>query len=167
MFVMLLVLVFGAIDFARAIYLRQLLVNLTRETANLEVRGTGDTTVQIMTNALAAAIQEAQPLLDLSSTSVNGKVIITAVTNFGAGTIVSQQYFSGTLAGASLVGPNGITNAAVLPKTGATTILPANRAVYAAEIYYKFTPITPIGKLLFGTAQAPWSMYDAAYFSAL
>ncbi len=91
---MLMVLIFGAIDFGRAIYMRQVLINLSRETANLEARGTGSTTQEIMTNALSAAIQEALPLALNSS---NGYVVVTAVTNFGAHFTISQQYNSGTL----------------------------------------------------------------------
>ncbi len=99
--VMLIVLIFGVIDFCRAIYLRQVLVNLSRETANLEARGSGTTTMDIMTNALNAAITEALPLALNSST---GMVIVTAVTNFNSkGTAqytISQQYTAGSLAGA-------------------------------------------------------------------
>src|ERR1039458_4808607 len=76
---LLIVLIFGAIDFCRAIYMRQLLINLSRETANLEARGVGSTTAEIMTNALNAAIQEASPL---TLNSTNGMVIVTAVTNY-------------------------------------------------------------------------------------
>ena len=161
--VILMVLIFGAIDFCRAIYLRQVLVNLSRETANLEARGTGSTTIDIMTNALNAAILEAKPL-GLSSTT--GMVIVTAVTNFGTGFTISQQYKSGTLAGAiSRVGSStNRGNTATLPKTGGS-ILPANRTVYVAEIYYRFFPITPVGHFI--KAVLPTQFYDAAYFSAL
>src|ERR1022692_341779 len=89
---MLIVLIFGAIDFGRAIYMRQVLINLSRETANLEARGTGSTTKEIMTNALSAAIQEALPMALNSS---NGYVVVTAVTNFGAHFSISQQYNAG------------------------------------------------------------------------
>jgi len=161
--VTLLVLIFGAIDFCRAIYLRQVLVNLSRETANLEARGSGTTTLDIMTNALNSAIVEAKPLALNSST---GMVIVTAVTNFGTHYTISQQWKSGTLAGAtSLVGTStNLGNTATLPKT-AVSILPANRTVYVAEIYYKFFPITPVGHFI--KAVLPSQFYDVAYFSAL
>jgi Flp pilus assembly protein TadG len=158
--VVLLLLIFGAIDFGRAIYLRQVMINLSRETANLEARGTGSTTQEIMTNALNAAIQEGLPSLNLNS--VTGMVIVTAVTNFGSGFRVSQQYIAGTLAGAtSLAGPNGSNKTANLP----ASILPANRTVYVAEIYYEFFPITPVGNFI--KVVLPKKFYDAAYFSAL
>jgi Flp pilus assembly protein TadG len=159
--VILIVLLFGVIDFCRAIYLRQVLVNLSRETANLEARGSGTTTQQIMTNALNAAILEAQPLALNSST---GMVIVTAVTNFNKGFIIAQRLSSGSLPGAvSRVGTK-VGGTATLPKT-AGSILPANRTVYVAEIYYKFVPITPVGHFFKGVL--PSQLYDAAYFSAL
>jgi Flp pilus assembly protein TadG len=166
--VLLLVLIFGAIDFCRAIYLRQVLLNLSRETANLEARGTGSTTQEIMTNALSAAIQEALPLALDSS---NGMVIVTAVTNnFGtgkkgstAGYIISQQFAAGTLTGAASAIGSGSNAVAWLPET---SILPTNRTVYVAEIFYKFTPITPVGNFI-NHILLPTQFYDVAYFSAL
>jgi hypothetical protein len=163
--VMLIVLIFGAIDFCRAIYMRQLLVNLSRETANLEARGSGSTTQDIMSNAMAAAITEALPLTLGSS---NGMVIVTAVTlsNTNNTPIISYQYSAGSLAGAASVigGPAG--NAPKqMPNTGSISILPAFRTVYVAEIYYKFVPITPVGNFI--KAVLPTQFYDAAYFSSL
>src|ERR1017187_2941901 len=168
---MLIVLIFGAIDFSRAIYMRQLLINLSRETANLEARGVGSTTPEIMTNALNAAVLESSPL---TLNSTNGMVIVTAVTNFvnNSGTAstasytISHQFHLGTLgtfqsAVGTYTGSNKF-NQATLPNVG---ILPANRTVYVAEIYYKFAPITPVGKLL--KLALPDHFYDAAYFSAL
>jgi Flp pilus assembly protein TadG len=158
--VLLLVLIFGAIDFGRAIYLRQVMINLSRETANLEARGSGATTMDIMTNALGAAVQEGAPLDLISST---GKVIITSIFNSNSVFIVSQQYSTGTLAGAvSVVGPNGVNTAATMPSSG---ILPTNRTLYVAEIYYQFFPITPVGRFI--NAVLPNKFYDAAYFSSL
>ena len=162
-FVMLIVLSFGVIDFCRAIYLRQLLVNLSRETANLEARGSGSTTVEIMTNALNAAILEGKPLLDLSSST--GMVIVSSITNYAGHASISRQFKAGSLVGASsAVAPNGTNtgNTAWLPNTN---ILPADRTVYVAEIYYGFTSITPVSKFI--NAILPAKMGDIAYFSAL
>src|ERR1017187_9522321 len=172
--VMLIVLIFGAIDFSRAIYMRQLLVNLSRETANLEARGVGSTTPEIMTNALNATVLESSPL---TLNSTNGMVIVTAVTNFvnKVGTVstasytISHQFYLGTLgtfqsAVGTYTGSNKF-NQATRPNTG---ILPANRTVYVAEIYYKFTPVTPVGKLIkLANRLLPDHFCDAAYFSAL
>jgi Flp pilus assembly protein TadG len=169
--VLLIVLIFGAIDFSRAIYMRQVLINLSRETANLEARGVGSTTAEIMTNALNAAIQEASPL---TLNSTNGMVIVTAVTNYTnvvkkqstATYTISHQFWLGTLgtfqsAVGTYTGSNKF-NQGILPNTG---ILPANRTVYVAEIFYKFSPITPVGQLI--KVILPAQFYDVAYFSAL
>jgi Flp pilus assembly protein TadG len=164
---LLIVLIFGAIDFCRAIYMRQLLINLSRETANLEARGVGSTTAEIMTNALNAAILESSPL---TLNSTNGMVIVTAVTNLTtvvnkkstATYTISHQFHLGTLGTFQSAVGTGSNTTASLPNTG---ILPANRTVYVAEIYYKFAPITPVGKLL--NIVLPDHFYDAAYFSAL
>ena len=164
---MLIVLIFGAIDFSRAIYMRQLLVNLSRETANLEARGVGSTTPEIMTNALNATVLESSPL---TLNCTNGMVIVTAVTNFvnNSGTAstasytISHQFHLGTLGTFQSAVGTGSNTTASMPNAG---ILPANRTVYVAEIYYKFAPVTPVGKLL--NLVLPDHFYDAAYFSAL
>ena len=164
--IVLLVLIFGVIDVCRAIYLRQLLVNLTRETANLEARGSGSTTDDIMTNALVAGITEALPSLALDS--ANGKIIVTAVTlsNTNSSPMITHQFSAGSLstAGSVIGGPAGNAPNAKWD-TGNPLILPAFHTVYVAEIYYKFVPITPVGGLI--NIALPKQFYDVAYFSAL
>jgi Flp pilus assembly protein TadG len=161
---MMIVLSFGVIDFSRAIYLRQVLINLSRETANLEARGNGTNTLDIMRNALDATITSAQPLL---VNSVNGTIILTALTNFNSVYIISEQFSAGTLVrlSSSRVG-SGVGNTASLPKTTGS-ILPANHTVYVAEIFYKFTAITPVGHFFSTGGLLPTNLYDVAYFSAL
>jgi Flp pilus assembly protein TadG len=163
---LLIVLIFGTIDFCRAIYMRQLLVNLSRETANLEARGTGSTTAEIMTNALNSMITEALPL---SLNSTNGMIIVTAVTNFNnkgtASYTISHQFHLGTLGTFQSAVGNGVSATAKLPNT---SMLPAFRTVFVAEIYYKFAPITPVGKLIkLINGALPTQFYDAAYFSTI
>jgi Flp pilus assembly protein TadG len=160
---MLIVLAFGVIDFSRAIYLREVLINLSREAANLEARGTGSTTGEIMTNALNATLLSASPLSLNSST---GMIIVTAVTNFGGGFHISQQIKSGTLVGAVSKVGSAVNGTATLPTIkGGGSFLPANHTVYVAEVFYKFTAITPVGNFFKGVL--PTQLYDAAYFSAL
>src|SRR5271169_6089739 len=73
----LLFMLFGMIDFCRAISTRQVLINLSREAANLAARGTGSTADASIQNAINAVIAGAAPL----SIATNGLVIITAVLN--------------------------------------------------------------------------------------
>src|SRR5271169_7175604 len=75
-FIMLFML-FGMIDFCRAISTKQTLVNLSREGANEAARGNGDTVDATISNAVAAVISGASPL----NINTHGRVIISAVYN--------------------------------------------------------------------------------------
>src|SRR5208282_2625574 len=93
---LLVVLVFGLMDFCSAIYEKQLLVNLSREGANLSARGVGGSQLGVMSNALFAVQVEAEPLNLSNSTS--GLLILTALSNTNATSgyyVVSQQLQSG------------------------------------------------------------------------
>ena len=155
--VMLLTLVFGIIDFSRAIYQKEVMSQLTREGSDLASRG--DSLSQVATTLAG----EAGPL-NLSSAGP-GLIIVTSVTNVSGATPalqISGQYQQGTLAGAtSKIGSSVIGSQATLP-TLATGIPPANQTLYVTEIYYPFTPITPLGKLVKVTL--PGTLYDAAFF---
>lgn len=152
-------LVFGLIDFSRAIYERQLLVNLTREAANLAARGTGSTQLEVMQNAVNAVTGSASPL---NLTSTNGLLIVSAVTNANATSpYVSQQVSTGRLVAVSSVGKKGSGIRAVLPVQN-PSIAQTNHTLYIAEIWYVFKPVTPIGKLVNFTFSNRF--YDVAYF---
>jgi Flp pilus assembly protein TadG len=154
-------LTFGLIDFYRALYEKEVLTNLSREAANEAARGSGTTTLQIMSNAVLAVANSSEAFT-FGPTSTSGKIIVTAVTNFGAGYVVSQQVEDGSLtAAASKIGTT-VGGTAKLP-TETTPILPAGHTVYVAEIFYAYTPITPIGKLIKATLTNRF--YDVAYFS--
>ena len=146
---MLVVLVFGMVDFGRAIMTRQIIVNLSREAANLASRGTA------LTNALTAVAGSAKPL----NIDGNGYVILTVVAkdDSGQATIVDQQAVGGASA-TSKVG-TGKGNPATLPNDQLPT---THQTLVAAEVFYRYVPITPVGKLL-GIGQLT-QLYDAAYF---
>jgi Flp pilus assembly protein TadG len=158
---MLILLVFGLMDFCSAIYEKQLLVNLSREGANLSARGVGSSQLGIMQNALFAVQVEAEPLNLSNSTS--GRLILTALENTNANAgyyVVSQQLESGSLSDAtSLVGPNGVGHAATIPTN---FIVGVNHTIYVAEVFYKFNVPAPLQKLLhIGVTNR---FYDVAYF---
>ena len=153
-------LAFGLIDFCTALYEKQLVVNLTREGANLSARGAGTSTAQIMSNALEAVMQEATPL-NLSTNSTSGLLILTAASNTNSllsGYYISQQLKSGRLSATSKIGA-GVNTFATLPNS---IVAQSGHTIYIAEIYYKFNAPIPLQKLLPFTL--PTQFYDVAYF---
>ena len=155
-------LVFGMVDFCRAIFMRQVITNLTREAANLAARGTGVTTLDIMSNAVDTIVGSASPL---NLTTTNALFVLTAVTNNNSGgagsTFIRYQIVTGTLAATNAVG-RGVGSAAKLPLVTPALSQPRH-TVYIAEIYYKYYPITPVGKW-FSPSSKPFIIRDAAYF---
>jgi hypothetical protein len=145
----LLVLLFGMIDFGRAIMTRQIMVNVSREAANLASRGTS------LTNTLVAVVNSAKPL----ALDADGYVIVTAVARDDEGrAYVVNQMGMGGAPRPSRVGA-GAGEPATLPNNDIPT---AGQILVAAEVFYTFSPITPVGRLL---NIAPTSqLYDAAYF---
>jgi Flp pilus assembly protein TadG len=145
--VMLLLVLFGVIDFSRIILDRLVMINVSREGANLISRGTD------MTNALNALVTSAYPL----NINSNGYIILSSVyNNSGVLKITSQK----TTGGKPAVSHVGSTNTTVtLPNPNLP--LP-NQTLYVAEVFYTFTPVTPLGALLGITL--PMTNYDAAFF---
>jgi Flp pilus assembly protein TadG len=157
-FIMLFML-FGMIDFCRAISTRQVIINLSREGANLAARGTGSTADAAISNAIAAVIGAAAPL----SITTNGLVIITAVLNSNGNYLVTNQIKEGALSNSapSKVAPNGVGSTPNMPVT-AVQIPQTNQTMFVSEVYYNYKPATPIGQLLnFNMTNA---LYDVAYF---
>jgi Flp pilus assembly protein TadG len=145
-----LLMLFGMIDFGRLIFTRQILVNITREGANLASRGTA------LTNALQAVVTSSQPL----NMDLNGRVIITAVFNTNGVYRITAQNSRGALSDSSRIG-TGVGSSATLPST--TVPIPQPRqTLYTAEAFYRFTPITPLWRFL--NLNLNYNVYDVAYF---
>ncbi len=138
--------VFGMIDFGRAIYQQQVITTLTGEGANMASRGTA------MSSAVSAVIAASD--LNLST---NGKVIATAAYNNASAVKITSQVSQGSLSASSRIGSN--LGTATLP-SGA--VPQSNQTVYAVEIFYAYQPITPIGKLI--KTVMPVQLYDVAYY---
>ncbi len=171
---MLMVMLFGLIDFGRFLYEHEVMVNLSREGSNLASRGTS------LSNTLAAVAADSS--VNLSSSQ--GLIIVTAVnfnTNSPGTFFISQQMQQGLLSGPGIVsrigtgvGTNSIAKvppipqAAPLPGTSGYPAIPGtNQTLYVTEVFHQFIPITPIGKLLafqFPGFQLPSQEYDVAYF---
>jgi len=170
----LLFLLFGMIDFCRAISTRQILINLSREGANEAARGIGDTTDATISNAIAAVITGASPL-DMNA---HGRVIISAVLNQGSGTFkITNQISKGSMTNVS--SKIGVLNAVGSGAAGSGVVMPflasaqgaipqTNQTAFVAEVYYNFTPATPLGHVAVGNIMRGFTvtnqLYDVAYF---
>ena len=145
---MMLTLVFGLIDFSRAIYLEELITNLTGEGSSMASRGTSLTST-------AAAVVAAAGSLNLNA---NGQVIVSSVFNNNGKIQLTGQVSQGGIGATSLIG-RVIGGTATVP----SAVVPqANQTIYVTEVYCRYQPITPIGNFL--TTMLPSQLYDVAYY---
>ena len=85
---------------------------------------------------------------------------MTAVQNVGGKIQITDQASQGGISASSLIGKMG-GKTVTLPVT--TPPIPQlNQTVYVTEVFYTFTPITPIGKFM--NVVFPPTLYDVAYF---
>ncbi len=146
---LMLTLVFALVDFSRAIFIKEVITNLTGEGSSMSSRGStlSDT---------AAAVVAASPPLNLS---LRGRVIVSSVFNNNNQIQLTGQVLQGSLGARSRIGS----------QIGGTATVPAlvtpqlNQTVYVTEVFYIYTPITPIGNLLVGVV-LPSQVYDVAYY---
>jgi Flp pilus assembly protein TadG len=144
------VMLFGLIDFGRFIYQRQVVVNLSREGANLVLRNTSPDV------AAAAVLNSSSPL----TMNTKGRLFMSTVSNSNGTVQVTSQWATGGLNSvSSKIG--AVNSTANMPSTP-TKIPAAGKNLYVTEVYYSFTPITPLGKLL--KLVMPATLYDVAYF---
>jgi len=151
-----------AIDFGRAFYQLQILSELSRQGSSLALRGEGTTSCDTLCTAGTDLIAGSSGL-NLSS---NGTVIISSLSQpnvvtgagpSGTGYKITEQWISsGGLGKASKIGTTGQTNKSIPGAPG----LEDGQLMYVTEIFYSFTPITPLGK----SVGIPTTLYDIAYF---
>ena len=157
----LLVIILGIVDFGRAIYDVQVMKNLAGEGSSMGSRGTTPAvTATTVTN-------DAGTTLDMAH---RGCVIITTVSNqSGTLAITDQAYQCGISASSQigcLKGVNGCQSTTpVLPSAAQTALSsePNGSTLTVTEIYYNYSPVTPITALL-GTSTLPSQFYTAAFY---
>ncbi len=149
---MLLVLVYGLIDFSQIILDHQVMSGLSRQGSDLASRGT--------------KLQDTVSALDTQGASLNiganGRIIVTAVAEDSSGNfqIVDQAESPPGISVTSAVG-SGVGNTATMPAS-AKTALKAGQTLYVTEVFYSYRPMTPIGAFL-NTSLAS-TLYESAYF---
>jgi Flp pilus assembly protein TadG len=148
----LLVLVFGVIDFSQIIFDNQVMTGLTRQGSSLASRGT------TLTDTVSALGVQGASL----NIGTNGRIIVTAVAADSSGKlwIVDQAKSPTGISVNSAIG-SGIGNAASMPSS-ANTVLNAGQTIYVTEVFYSYTPMTPIGSFL--KAKIGSTLYQSAYF---
>jgi Flp pilus assembly protein TadG len=151
---LLLVLICGSIDFGRALNDLQTMADLTRQGSNLASRGT------TLTESTAAVIS-GESGLDLAN---HGVVIITSITNNSSAFTITGQATQGALAQTSKIGTGIGTNVTSTLPTAAKSSLQNGQTIFVTEIYYTFSPLTPIGKLTASAISLPSTLYNSAYF---
>jgi Flp pilus assembly protein TadG len=144
-----LILIFGLIDLSRAIFIAQIIANLSGQGSSMASRGT------TLANTAAAVAASSAPL-DLNS---NGRVIVSAVYNSNSVLKLTGQAAQGGITALSHVG-SAIGGTAAVP---ASAVPQLNQTVYVTEVFYHFQAITPIGNFLSQTF-LPSQLYDAAYY---
>ena len=146
-----LVLLFGLIDFGRALNYEQVMVGLTRQGSNTASRGT------TLPTTAAALVAATAPL----NVATSGKVIVTSVAQVQNTNQITGQASSGGVPCASHIG-NAVGGAATIPPAAAT-ITAAGQTIYVTEVCYSYQPITPIGNFIKNMVM-PSTLYEVAYF---
>lgn len=148
----LMILVFGLIDFSQIIFDNQVMTGISRQGSNLASRGTD------LPSTVSALLLQGASL----NIGTQGRIIVTEVQSKTPNTpqIVDQAISLTGISVTSAVG-TGIGSAANMP-TGATAVLNAGQTLYVTEVFYSYKPMTPVGGFL--KTSLAGTLYQAAYF---
>lgn len=156
---MLMIFVFGIVDYTRAIYDQEVITNLAGEGSSIASRGAG------LAATAAAVWSDAD--IDMAN---NGCVIVTSVASPSSGSykVTGQAYSTTCNSASSKIGcfppPSGC-GAATIPTLVQTVVQSStNPNVYITEVYFKFSPVTPVGSFLHTNNFLPSQLYAVAYY---
>lgn len=161
---MLLIFIFGIVDFSRALYDAEVVKNLSGEGSSLASRGT------TLADTVTTVVGDAGSDLNMGA---NGCVIVTSViptNNATTFTITGQAQSSPCNSAGSKFGcippPSTCTGQtrSLPPQVANVIFTNPNFTGYITEVYYNFTPVTPIGAFLKNNNLLPAQLYNAAYF---
>ncbi len=150
-FIFLLLLVSGLIDFSQMIFDKQVMCGMTRQGSDLASRGTS------LTNTVTALGTQGESL----NIGTDGRIIVTEVADGANGKpqIIDQAESPTGISVTSAVGSGDGTLAAM--PAGASTALSAGHTFYVTEVFYNYTPIIPFDALPLTSTS---TLYEAAYF---
>jgi Flp pilus assembly protein TadG len=149
---LLLLVVFGLIDFSQIIFDHQMMSGISRQGSNLASRNP-DMTLQ---DDVSALVTQGASM----GIGTNGRILISKVrNNNGVAQVVDQAVSATGIPVTSAIGSAGST--ASMPAS-ATTVLNANQTIYVTEVFYSYTPMTPIGNFLKTSLTS--TLYESAYF---
>jgi Flp pilus assembly protein TadG len=149
-----LILIFGLIEFSQIIYANEVMAGISRQGSSLVSREVASDEIP---TTVAALVNQGGAL----NLGTNGKIIVTEVNGTSTAPVIANQYPSATGIAATSVTNNWIAHPTTIP-ADAQADLNAGYTLVITEVFYTYTPITPLGGFL-KMSLTP-TLYDAAYF---
>jgi Flp pilus assembly protein TadG len=152
---LLLIMVFGLIDFSQMIFDNQRMSGISRQGSDLASRDAFGS--EGLPPIVSALVTQGAAM----NIGTQGRIILTEVGGTGTQpTILAQSESLTGITVTSAVG-SGVGNPATVP-ANAVTVLNAGQRLFVTEVFYSYTPMTPVGGLL--KTNLASTLYDVAYF---
>ena len=157
------VFVLGIVDFSRALYVAEVVRNLSGEGSSLASRGNP------LTDTINTVVADAGADLNMAA---NGCVIVSSVALATATTyVITAQAKSSPCNNASsklgcIPPPSSCTSQTTTLPSSVEAVISSNPnyTAYVTEVYYNFIPVTPIGAFLKNNNLLPTQLYSGAYY---